>query len=285
MPYKYPMGCVLYQQVATHHEYGGDHSAALIWTVARLPALLDLTMRFHAISMNAEDGADDGLGLPRCQELAELHSRSLTQLRVDLFGDAEDSNMLRLIGLPALRCCQLRGGLCSPLRTDAATFQGAPQLQSLRVDRFEDFQLHHESLRQLTGLTSLTIEGSALRSMPAALVASPSATLRVLDLSYNDRLQVDAAAVAAILQCSRLTTLGLYKPGVVKWHVRPDVWEPLARHHEEKGYTKAHYSVESLRHMMQLPLAFHKQHARDLMVCITDEEQQKHLGCYRNSRF
>ena len=267
--------------------HGGDHSAALIWTVAGLPALLDLTIRFYDISMSAEDADNAGLGLPRCRELADLHSRSLTRLRVDSLGGPEDVNTLRLVGLPELRSCQLRGDWRSPrtLRTDIASFRGAPQLQRLSLYRLPDCEVQHDSLGQLTGLTSLTVDGCGLRCVPAAVVASLSASLRVLHMSSNDRLQVDGAAVAAVLQCSRLTTLGLYKPGVVKWRVRPDVWEPIARHQEEEGYTKAHYSVESLRHMMQLPLAFYNKYARDLMVCVTDDEHQKYLGCYRDSRF
>jgi len=270
-----------------YHEHGEDHGTALIWTVARLPALLDLTMRFHDISMNAEDAANDGLGLPRCQELANLHSRSLTRLRVDMLGSSADAgNTLRLVGLPELRSCQLRGGWPSPcLRIDSASFKGARQLQSLSVRRFPECQLQHDSLGQLTGLTFLTISGCMLRSVPAALVASLSATLCILDLSFNDCLQLDGAAVAAVLQCNQLTPLGLYKPGAGKWHFHPDVREALARHHEEEGYTKAHYSVESVRHMMQLPLAFYKTHARDLMVCVTDEEHNKHIDCNTDPRF
>ena len=84
--------------------------------------------------------------------------------------------------------------------------------------------------------------------------------------------------MAAILQCSRLTALGLYKLGVVIRHVHPAVWEQLMRHQEEEVYTKAHYSVESLRHMMQLPLAFYTRHARDIVVCITDAEHYRYLG-------
>ena len=204
--------CVFRLQVAVYYEHGEDRSVMLISTVPQLP-LRDLTIRY--IDSQMGDGSPtDGHGLPRCRELADLHSRSLTRLRVDVLSDLEGDNTLRLVGLPELRCCQLRNGVGLGLRSplslciDAMSFRGAPHLESLRIRNDEGLQLQNGSLEALTRLTCLTLERCGLRSVPAG-VAALGATLRVLDLDSNARLQLDEAGVAAILQCSRLTTLGL----------------------------------------------------------------------------
>ena len=237
----------------------------------RLPALVDLTIRY--LDQQEGDSPGDGHGLPRCQELAELHSRSLTRLRVDLFGDPDSDNTLRLAGLPELQSCQIRNGLGLGSRNpvnlcvDAASFRGAPQLRSLRFKYDSGLQLQAGSLEQLTRLTSLTVEWCCLRSVPAG-VAALAPNLRVLDVTGNAPLQLDEAEVAAILQCSRLTTLGLYKSNISQWQYKlgQDFWQPIAQHLHREGYTPAQYSMESMWHLMRLPSAFRERHGRDLSV-------------------
>jgi len=137
-----------------YYEHGEDRSVTLISTVPRLPVLADLTIRYLDPQLD-DESATDGQGLPRCRELAELHSRSLTRLRVDLLRDPDGANTLRLVGLPELRSCQLRSGIGSGIRSllnlriDAASFRGAPQLQSLRIRGDEGLQLQDGSLEQL----------------------------------------------------------------------------------------------------------------------------------------
>ena len=272
-----------------YYQHGEDRSATLVSVVPHLPALADLTIRFLD-QQDLDDADTDGEGLPRCRELSELHSRSLTRLRVDLFDnpDADGGNTLRLVGLPELRSCQLRDGMGPRVKPplglgiDAASFRGAPQLRSLRIKYVKGLQLRDSSLEQLTRLTSLTIEWCDLRKVPVG-VAALGATLRVLDLTGNGPLQLDEAGVAAILQCSRLTTLSLHKPCIRAWQIKlgPDAWQPIAQHMDEEGYTPAQYSMESIWHLMRLPPAFRDRHSRDLPLCVLEEEHERYLGSNR----
>ena len=262
-------------------------------TVQQLPELTDLTIRFLDQQANG-DSPTDGKGLPRCRELAELHSRSLTRLRVDVFEDPDvaSGNTLRLGRLPELRSCQLRDGLWlrqkPPLGLciDAASFRGAPQLQSLRIRGDAGLQLRDSTLEQLTRLTSLTFEWCGLRSVPPG-VAALGASLRVLDLYGSGPLQLDEAGVAAILQCSRLTTLGLNKPDIKQWQYKlgQTAWQPIAQHMEQDGYTPAQYSMDSIWHLMRLPSAFRERHGRGLTVCVLDEEHERFPNTEENANF
>jgi len=117
-------------------------------------------------------------------------------------------------------------------------------------------------------------------------VAVLNSTLRVLDFNSSGPLQLDEAGVAAILQCSRLTTLGLSKPGMSQWRYElgPVVWQPIAQRLDREGYTPAQYSVESMWHLMRLPAAFRERHGRDLKICVLEEEHNKHLSFYDNEK-
>ncbi len=137
----------------------------------------------------------------------------------------------------------------------------------------EDEALHFEpgSLSQLTALTSLKVLRCGLWSFPAADVASLSATLVELDLSGNS-IDINDAAVASILQCSRLSTLGLRSVNVYACEdklggdVRHRVMEQLI----EQGFYAVQLSVDTLKHLMQLPVPFYQRHGRELHVCISD---------------
>ena len=271
-------------QVGVFLEHGEDRSAMLVSMVPQFTALADLTIRYINSQMDGPS-ASDVQGLPRCRELADLHSRSLTRLRADVLANPEEGNTLRLVGLPELRCCQLRSGVGMGLEDpvglciDAASFRGAPRLESLRIRNDEGLQLLPGSLEALTGLTSLTLDRCGLRTVPPG-VAALGANLRVLDLDSNARLQFDEAGVAAVLQCSRLTTLGLAKGCIKDWRYRldEDVWQPIGQFLEDEGYVPAQFSVESVSHLMQLPSAFRERHARDLTIWLHEEEHHRGGG-------
>ena len=263
-----------------YNELLEDRGATLLWTVQRLPALLDFRIRYYGQIEDLPFLVINNRGLPRCKELREVRSRSLLQLRVCMQEDPMEINTLRLGGMPALRSCELIGQPKMPLllRIDAASFQEVPQLRRLRLEHDEGLQLQPGTLGRLTALTSLTLMGCGLRTVPAEVEAL-STTLCELDLSYNHRMQVDDVAIESILKCGQLRKLGLYKPNIAAWKdcLGDGTWQRVERHLDEEGYTPAQYSVDSLSHMMQLPSAFCKLHGRDLLICITLEDHNKHL--------
>ena len=233
----------------------------------RLPALVDLVVSHEGDLYDATDG------MPRCKELAELHSRSLTRLSLGMLDGPAEGNTLRLSGLPNLRYCALHvsreGDMPVHLRIDAASLRETPQLQNLYVRGDEALHLQDGSLGRLTALTSLTLDACGLRSVPVD-VASLSATLCELRLANNDRMQIDDAAVASIVQCSWLEVLDLRKPNIlIRWRGKlGDVWEFIQSHMEQEGYTPSQWSEQSVEHLVQLPSAFRERHGRDLRVLI-----------------
>jgi len=83
-----------------------DRAATLLWTVQRLPALKELDI-LHWAWNGLREPVSDTNGLPRCQELAQLHSGSLTRLSVCMLDGPAEGNVLRLDGLPELQHCEL----------------------------------------------------------------------------------------------------------------------------------------------------------------------------------
>ena len=84
-----------------------DRGETLLAAVGRLPALKALHITYHGVVQTLLAPVSDRNGLPRCEELASLHSRSLTRLSVGMLGDPEKADTLRLVGLPELRSCRL----------------------------------------------------------------------------------------------------------------------------------------------------------------------------------
>ena len=246
-----------------------DRGAALIRTVGQLPAVLNFELDYDWDSSHDQDvRVSDGSGLPRCQELAELHSRSLVRMRVCMLDGPSEDNMLRLSGLPELLECELEGQACQPttfsLRTDAASFAGAPQLQMLSMSWLDALHLENGSLGQLTALTHLTLRGCGLRSVPAD-IASLRGSLRTLSMHDNHRMQIDAAALGTLVMCSQLEGLGLCKPDIDWWSDKFDgVWHRFEQHMSEEGYIPAQWSSESIRNLVQLPDTFRLRHGRTL---------------------
>ena len=218
---------LLCRQVTVTSVLFEDWAASLISAVQQLPALKSFDIAHDGGIDDVEEPLSDKNGLPHCQQLAALRSHSLTKLRVCMLGSPQLGNTLRLIGLPELRSCELVGEMFQPLnmRIDAASFQGTPMLEELRLWGDEGLELQPGSLAQLTGLTALAIKGCGLRTVPED-VASVSATLRQLDLSSNDRLQISHVGMASILCCSHLAKLDLTKQDVHHWRSHPqDVWQ------------------------------------------------------------
>ena len=222
-----------------------DRAATLLRTVCQLPALTDLNIHSQEDDHCRRPPLRDYYGLPRCRELAELQSPSLTRLRVCMLELYGEDNPLRLAGLPELRSCHITGIRAAALNMDIddASFQAVPQLQALTLRNVDQLQLPSGSLAQLTALTALTLIDCGLDGVPADL-ALLSGTLSVLDVSGNEDLQVDSAAIANILACNQLRTFGCYKP------VTQD------------------YESDTLMHLVRLPMAFFKRHGRELDVFV-----------------
>ena len=130
---------------------------------------------------------------------------------------------------------------------------GAPQLQTLRMSFFDGLQLQPGSMHQLTALTSLALVSCGLQSVPAD-VALLSTTLRVLDLSGNDDLQIDDVAVDSIVSCSCLRVFGLLK-ATHPWDIAcRQVWDQLEG--RRLAYTPAQLSMPSVTQLLNMSNVF-----------------------------
>ncbi len=236
--------------MVVHNVLFEDRGATLMSTVQLLPASSDLDIGGEFFEMvDAQAEASRGRGLPRYAELAALRSRSLTRLRLWMLDGPETGNTLRLSGLPALRSCEMVSGPDTVLhiRCDAAGFREVPQLRSLEISNDEALELQSRSLARLTALTSLTLQGCGLRSVPADMAAL-SGTLCELDLSCNDPMQVDEAAVAGFVQCGQLSCLRLSKADILfRWRSKlaRNEWQPVERLMDEEGYRPARWSEKA----------------------------------------
>ena len=250
-------------------EHFVDRGAALLSTVALLPALAELDISDYDETEGSRRLSSEDNGMPWCSELAELRSRSLKRLAVHMLGDPAEGNTLRLVGLPELRALELCGEPDAPLkiRIDPLSFAGAPQLHSLHVHTDEALQLEPGSLPQLTALTSLRLTRCGLRSVPAD-VTPLFATLRELDLSSNG-ISVDASFVASVLEYGRLSRLA-FRSGRVYC-----VDDQLAR----QGFCPVQMNLKSLQRLVQLPVTFYKRHGRELHVCVTDDDYWSDCWC------
>ncbi len=243
-----------------------DRGVMLLRTIEQLPVLVDLDIGFEG-SANGRPVDPRGRFL-RCQELAELHSRTLTSLVVTMLdGSMEGNTPLQLNGLPELRSCDLlgddEGETAMNIRIDAESFNGAPQLQSLCVSSDWTLQLQDGSLAQLTALTSLRLNWCGLRSVPAD-IAWLSKTLCELNLIMNYNLQLDKAAVARIVQCSRLQKLSLHQPDFSLWQdTVGNSWQSLM---QQMHQIPSLWSSESVSQLVLLPSAFHMRHGRYLQI-------------------
>ena len=213
-----------------------DRGATLLQTIQHMPALADLDISYRGFGGRQVQGLSETHGLPRCEELAQLHSLTLTSLSVCMLDGPTEGTTLRLSGLPELRACTLTASSRMPLnmRTDGASFQDM-QLQDMYIND-RALQLERGSLAQLAALTSLSLGFCGLHRVPSD-VASCSATLRELYLSDNDRLQIDSEAVASILQCSQLNLLELYKGDVSEWEGSLACWPQVNEYLDNQQFT------------------------------------------------
>ena len=258
-----------------------DRGAALLWTVQKLPALTDLCISYEGQVSDLQAPVSDSSGLPRCQELAELSSSSLTELTLWMLGGPIEGNVLRLSGLPELRSCALITEPTMPanMRIDADSFRGLLQLQTLYLDGDEGLQLLHGSLEQLSSLTALTLMRCGLRSVPGGI--STLSALRELDLGHNPHMQLDGAAVATVVQCSSLRVIGLSRPSVARWQdsLGP-AWQRVEQHMAREGIVPAQFDETELAILLHMPNAFRKRHGRELHVCLQTGGLCWHGSCH-----
>ena len=278
---------VICMQVHARTILFSDRGAMLLRTVQRLPALKDLDICYWRGPYDLHAPVSATHGLPCCKELAELRSASLVRLRVFMLDGPAQGNVLRLSGLPELRHCELTAGenghLKLNIRITAASFDGTPQLEDLHQQGDRGLELQDGCFQQLTALTLLRVVNCGLRRVPAAVVSLGN-TLQVLDLSDNAGLQIDAAAVAAVLQCSRLEVFGVYKDSICEWHEKLEhrVWLAVSQHMEEQAYEPAQLSIDSVKFLLQLSSAFRYQHGRDLLVVVDKHVQLDHEAARDN---
>ena len=260
----------LYLQVIVLDVLFEDRGAALFRTAQMLPALRILSITYEGQVDNLRAPITDSHGLPECKELATLRSCSLSELTIWMLGGPPDGNTLQLSGLPQLQSLTLRGGDPSMplnLHIDAMSFHAVPQLRRLRVENDSGLQLQHGSFNRLSALKKLGLKGCGLTSLPDD-IASISATLRGLDLSYNC-IQISGADVAMMLQCSNLQALDLHRPDISKWEgsLGP-AWHPVEQHVAREGYIPVQLSADSVEQLIHLPDAFRVRHGRPLHVCL-----------------
>ncbi len=283
---------VVCTQVVVRRVAFADFGVSLLEAIRQLPTLTDLMIDHTGPIIEERTAVSDpnddddgprfiGFGLPHCHELADLCSGSLTRLRMFMTEGAPAGNTLRLIGLPELRWCELLGRANGAMNIsiNAASFAGAPRLQSLRLHFDAALRLQAGSLQQLTALTSLSLLECGLRSVPVE-VASLSATLRVLDLSHNARLQLDVASVVTILRCGQLEKLGVYKPDIGVWNDMPPAVWPLLEQHMRQGafYLPSPLCSQSVQNLLSLTDVFCAQHGHGLHVVVTECQDRKHLS-------
>jgi len=258
-----------------------DRGATLLRTVQMLPALTDLCMDYQGEVSKLRAPVSDSNELPRCKELAELRSRSLTVLKVCMLGGPVEGNTLRLSGLPELRSCTLitQPAMRANMRVDAKSFRGLSQLRSLDLVGDEGLQLKEGSFEQLSGLTSLALMQCGLRSVPAS-IASLS-MLCELDLGHNPRMRINRAAVATIVRCSSLRVIGLSRPNIAHWEdsLGP-AWQRVEQHMAREGITPAQLDESELTHLLHLPFAFRARHGWDLHVCLKSGGLCGNMSCH-----
>lgn len=239
-----------------------DRGETLLWTIQQLPALTVFHLRHFGSIRDLVAPIGNEFGLPRCKELATMHSCSLESLELAMLDERAAGSALRLGDLPELRSCVLTGHPEMPvlkLCIDAASFSGAPELEELHLQYDRSLKLQPGSLNQLTGLTKLALLECGLQTVPSVVTALCS-TLFVLDLSGNDSLQLDDAGVKIIVACSQLRTLSMCKHEVREWE---DCFG-LKRKRQERGYGPSPWSLRSVLHLTQLPSAFCKRYGQSL---------------------
>ena len=164
-------------EVVVGEELFEDRAEALLWTVARLPMLLELVVSYQGTKDGADPNADCWFfGLPRCRKTSQLRSTSLTHITISIVGGQPEVNELCLVGLPRLQSCVIiaEGRVVANIRIDAQSFRGAPQLRELRIHGDRGLQLQLDSFIGLNMLTSLSFVACGLSKTPTAF-----ATLRL----------------------------------------------------------------------------------------------------------
>ena len=177
-----------------------DRGAALMETLSQLPALQKLVIRTGG-------RPDPSYNLPTVAELAMLSSPRLTFMGLDI--DTSSEGSLSLGALPALTTCQLLG--CGPadvVHLTASSFSGAPNLTQLDLGNISNIHLSPDCFNSLSFLSDLRLVDCGLVLMPPAL-AAVQGTLRHLNLSNNNRLEIEECGYSILLGLSALERLDL----------------------------------------------------------------------------
>ena len=185
-----------------------DRGLACLRTASRLPALAHLDF----IYVQGEHIAPDVIGLPRCQELCELRSRSLTHVEVHMGCGVEDK--LSLAGSSNLKDVRLFAPSSGrKFWMTPACFQGCTRMEELSLQYQRSLRLTPGCFNALSALTSLALADCGLLAVPAEL--APLMSLRSLDLSRNQDLDVDetGSSVLRALKSMRTLDVAKYGPG------------------------------------------------------------------------
>jgi len=189
-----------------------DRGAAICRAASAMTALRQLDVRF-TVDPHADEPRQQQrkISLPRCCELSKLRSQSIEHLSVAT-SCGSTADVLRLAGMPNLITCHLLGDSCSgaELRIDSLSFAGCESLGELTLHHQRGLDLHPGCFDACSALISLTLTHCSLRCIPSACAALTA--LKVLNLSQNKNLDVDAAGTKLLRAMSELGILDVAKP-------------------------------------------------------------------------
>ena len=124
--------------------------------------------------------------------------------------DVQTQEATLLLRLPGLRCVALHGFFYTKgsLQISRDSFQKAPKLETLSVNRFEEVILTSDAFAGLTALATVELDGCGLSAIPPALSAL-SASLTRLALPHNDSLHHGDGDIKTLLTLAKLRKLEL----------------------------------------------------------------------------
>lgn len=102
------------------------------------------------------------------------------------------------------------------LHVTSESFGGTPGLTQLRLYDHSQLQLAPRCLSNLSHLAELTLRDCGLSAVPAAL-AGVQHSLRLLDLSFNDKLQISQAGFDTLLALRVLESVTLKQSRADNW--------------------------------------------------------------------
>lgn len=208
-----------------------DHGAGIFEALWRLPAL---TLLKYAVE---DEGFAPVEALLTVSQLAALRSPSLKDLYCSMISTPVE--WLVLGTLPALAACVLYWeclGESHVLHVTPTSFSATSGLTKLHLGPHQEVQLALHCFSGLSMLADLRLYDCQLTAVPAAL-SGVQHTLRRLELSCNNELQIDQAGFDTLLALSLLEKLDLGKnlaecPSSVSATLGylPPLWSPVSFH-------------------------------------------------------